>query len=155
MSSFTGRMAGTFIELHFRNHGPSKGCSISSSWIIPDEYGNSNCLGITPSPALSLLCTYVSLQWLGPRLDHDISWLQQWFACVIQSESCFLILLDQSQCNALWRRSCLLNMLANAPTEEQKHFDRSIKVMTAGAPPPAKVLESMTEFGFDVCMYMV
>ena len=44
----------------------------------------------------------------------------------------------------------LLNMLANAPAEEQKHFDRSIKVMTAGAPPPAKVLESMTEFGFDV-----
>ena len=44
----------------------------------------------------------------------------------------------------------VLNMLANAPSEEQKHFDRSIKVMTAGAPPPAKVLESMTEFGFDV-----
>ena len=44
----------------------------------------------------------------------------------------------------------VLNMLANAPPEDQKRFDRSIKVMTAGAPPPAKVLESMTEFGFDV-----
>ena len=44
----------------------------------------------------------------------------------------------------------VLNMLANAPNEDQKTFDRSIKVMTAGAPPPAKVLESMTEFGFDV-----
>jgi len=44
----------------------------------------------------------------------------------------------------------VLNMLANAPPEEQKRFDRSIKVMTAGAPPPAKVLGSMTEFGFDV-----
>ena len=44
----------------------------------------------------------------------------------------------------------VLNMLANAPNEDQKTFDRSIKVMTAGAPPPAKVLESMAEFGFDV-----
>jgi len=44
----------------------------------------------------------------------------------------------------------VLNMLANAPQEEQKSFDYSIKVITAGAPPPAKVLESMKKFGFEV-----
>ncbi len=44
----------------------------------------------------------------------------------------------------------VLNMLANAPQEEQKSFDRSIKVITAGAPPPPKVLESMKKFGFEV-----
>ena len=44
----------------------------------------------------------------------------------------------------------VLNMLANAPEGEQKRFDRSIKVITAGAPPPAKVLESMKKFGFEV-----
>ena len=44
----------------------------------------------------------------------------------------------------------VLNMLANAPTDEQKIFERTINVMTAGAPPPAKVLESMTAFGFEV-----
>jgi len=44
----------------------------------------------------------------------------------------------------------VLNMLANAPHEEQRSFDRSIKVVTAGAPPPAKVLESMKKFGFEV-----
>jgi len=44
----------------------------------------------------------------------------------------------------------ILNMLANAPASEQKHFDRTIKVMTAGAPPAARVLESMTQFGFEV-----
>ncbi len=44
----------------------------------------------------------------------------------------------------------VLNMLANAPPEDQKHFERSIKVMTAGAPPPPKVLENMTKFGFEV-----
>ena len=44
----------------------------------------------------------------------------------------------------------ILNMLANAPVSDQKHFERTIKVMTAGAPPPAKVLESMHQFGFEV-----
>jgi len=44
----------------------------------------------------------------------------------------------------------MLNMLANAPKKIQKTFDREIKVMTAGAPPPAKVLESMMSLGFNV-----
>ncbi len=44
----------------------------------------------------------------------------------------------------------ILNMLANAPESDQKRFNRTINVMTAGAPPPAKVLESMTQFGFEV-----
>lgn len=44
----------------------------------------------------------------------------------------------------------VLNMLATAPKEEQKSFDRTINVMTAGAPPPAAVLEAMTQFNFDV-----
>jgi fatty-acyl-CoA synthase len=44
----------------------------------------------------------------------------------------------------------ILNMLANAPATDQKRFDRTINVMTAGAPPPARVLESMNQFGFDV-----
>ncbi len=44
----------------------------------------------------------------------------------------------------------VLNMLANAPSSEQKTFDRQINVMTAGAPPPAKVLESMGQFNFNV-----
>ena len=44
----------------------------------------------------------------------------------------------------------VLNMLANAPASEQKKFDREIQVMTAGAPPPAKVLEAMAQFNFNV-----
>lgn len=44
----------------------------------------------------------------------------------------------------------VLNMLANAPATEQKTFDREIQVMTAGAPPPAKVLEAMAQFNFNV-----
>jgi fatty-acyl-CoA synthase len=44
----------------------------------------------------------------------------------------------------------ILNMLANAPESDQKRFTRTINVMTAGAPPPARVLESMNQFGFEV-----
>ena len=59
-------------------------------------------------------------------------------------------LLEQHNITHFGGAPVVLNMLANAPQKEQKHFERSIKVMTAGAPPPAKVLQSMTEFGFDV-----
>jgi len=44
----------------------------------------------------------------------------------------------------------ILNMLANAPKSDQKVFDRTINVMTAGAPPAAAVLEAMGQFNFDV-----
>ena len=44
----------------------------------------------------------------------------------------------------------VLNMLANAPDSVKKSFNREIKVMTAGAPPHVKVLESMSDLGFNV-----
>ncbi len=44
----------------------------------------------------------------------------------------------------------VLNMMANAPKADQKTFDRTIEVMTAGAPPPAAVIQRMGEFGFNI-----
>ena len=44
----------------------------------------------------------------------------------------------------------VLNMLASAPKADQKTFSRTIQVMTAGAPPPATVLEAMAQFNFEV-----
>jgi len=44
----------------------------------------------------------------------------------------------------------VLNMLALAPPEQQKKFDHTVYAMTAGAPPPARVLESMAQFNFEV-----
>ncbi len=44
----------------------------------------------------------------------------------------------------------VLNMLALAPAEDQKRFEHTVYAMTAGAPPPAKVLESMAQFNFEV-----
>ncbi|MEX0349150.1 MAG: acyl-CoA synthetase [Paracoccaceae bacterium] len=43
----------------------------------------------------------------------------------------------------------VLNMLANAP-DALKQFDHAIKVMTAGAPPPAAVIEKMEAMGIEV-----
>ncbi|WP_261840810.1 AMP-binding protein [Aliamphritea ceti] len=59
-------------------------------------------------------------------------------------------LVEQHQISHFGGAPIILNMLANAPEEQQIRFSRSIKVMTAGAPPPAQVLARMTEFGFDV-----
>ncbi len=43
----------------------------------------------------------------------------------------------------------VLNMLANAP-DHLKDFNHEIKVMTAGAPPPAAVIENMESMGVEV-----
>lgn len=59
-------------------------------------------------------------------------------------------LVEEHQITHFGGAPVILNMLANAPKTDQKMFDRTINVMTAGAPPPARVLESMNQFGFEV-----
>ncbi|MCP4488035.1 MAG: long-chain-fatty-acid--CoA ligase [Gammaproteobacteria bacterium] len=59
-------------------------------------------------------------------------------------------LVEEHQITHFGGAPIILNMLASAPESEQKLFDRTINVMTAGAPPPASVLESMTQFGFNI-----
>lgn len=44
----------------------------------------------------------------------------------------------------------VLGMLVNAPESERRSFTHPVRVMTAGAPPPAAILERMTALGFDV-----
>lgn len=44
----------------------------------------------------------------------------------------------------------ILGMLANAPEQERRALTRPVKVMTAGAPPPAAVLERVEALGFEV-----
>jgi fatty-acyl-CoA synthase len=44
----------------------------------------------------------------------------------------------------------VLNMIANAPKEDQKKLKRKINVLTAGAPPPSIIFEKMENLGFDV-----
>lgn len=44
----------------------------------------------------------------------------------------------------------VLSMLIDAPEEVRRTLDHPVKVMTAGAPPPAAVLEKTRALGFDV-----
>jgi fatty-acyl-CoA synthase len=62
----------------------------------------------------------------------------------------FFELVDEHQVTHFGGAPIVLNMLALAPAEQQKRFDHTVYAMTAGAPPPAKVLESMAQFNFEV-----
>ena len=44
----------------------------------------------------------------------------------------------------------VLGMIVNAEESQRKPFDHTVEVMTAGAPPPAAVLESFEALGFNV-----
>ena len=44
----------------------------------------------------------------------------------------------------------VLNMIANAPKDEQKQINHKIFAMTAGAPPPSSILQKMQSLGFEV-----
>ncbi|XP_047327397.1 butanoate--CoA ligase AAE1 [Impatiens glandulifera] len=44
----------------------------------------------------------------------------------------------------------ILNMVINAPENEQKPLPGKVRIVTGGAPPPAHVLYKMEELGFDV-----
>ena len=59
-------------------------------------------------------------------------------------------LIEQHEVTHFGCAPIVLNMLANAPKSEQIKFDRTIQVITAGSPPPASVLESMNQFGFEI-----
>ena len=66
------------------------------------------------------------------------------------SPKVFFDLLEEHAITHFGGAPIVLNMLANAPAEDQKTFDRPIHALTAGAPPPASVLQSMDRLGFDV-----
>ena len=62
----------------------------------------------------------------------------------------FFKLVDEHKVTHFGGAPIVLNMLALAPAEEQKTFEHKVYAMTAGAPPPAKVLASMAQFNLDV-----
>ncbi len=62
----------------------------------------------------------------------------------------FFDLVDKHKITHFGGAPIVLNMLASVPEEQKKTFDYPIQAMTAGAPPPAKVLQSMSDLGFEV-----
>lgn len=59
-------------------------------------------------------------------------------------------LIEQHKITHFGGAPIILNMLANAPKSEQIKFNHTVQVMTAGAPPPASVLNNMQQLGFNV-----
>jgi fatty-acyl-CoA synthase len=62
----------------------------------------------------------------------------------------FFDLVEEHEVTHFGGAPIVLNMLALAPEEDQKRFAHTVHAMTAGAPPPAKVLESMELFNLEV-----
>ncbi len=59
-------------------------------------------------------------------------------------------LIDKYQVTHFGGAPIVLNMLANAPQDQQKELKRKVYVLTAGAPPPSIIFEKMQKLGFEV-----
>ena len=59
-------------------------------------------------------------------------------------------LIDRYEVTHFGGAPIVLNMLANAPKDQQKQLKRKVNVLTAGAPPPSIIFEKMDSLGFEV-----
>ncbi len=59
-------------------------------------------------------------------------------------------LIDEYEVTHFGGAPIVLNMIANAPAEDQKSLKNKVYVMTAGAPPPSSILQKMESLGFEV-----
>ena len=59
-------------------------------------------------------------------------------------------LIDEHNITHFGGAPIVLNMLANAPEDQQKELKRKVYVLTAGAPPPSIIFEKMQKLGFEV-----
>lgn len=59
-------------------------------------------------------------------------------------------LIDKYEVTHFGGAPIVLNMIANAPSDDQKALKNKVYVMTAGAPPPSSILQKMESLGFEV-----
>ena len=59
-------------------------------------------------------------------------------------------LIDKYEVTHFGGAPIVLNMLANAPKDQQKELKRKVYLLTAGAPPPSIIFEKMKKLGFEV-----
>ena len=59
-------------------------------------------------------------------------------------------LIDKYEVTHFGGAPIVLNMLANAPQDQQKELKRKVYVLTAGAPPLSIIFEKMQKLGFEV-----
>ena len=59
-------------------------------------------------------------------------------------------LIDKYEVTHFGGAPIVLNMIVNAPKDDQKALKRKVNVLTAGAPPPSIIFEKMENLGFEV-----
>ena len=114
-----------------------------------------NAIGNVLTQALPHCPTYL---WTLPMF-HCNGWCFPWtitamggtHVCLraVTAKAMYDAMADQSvthMCGA----PIVMGMLVNAPPDQRRDIPKGIKVMTAGAAPPAAILEKMQALGFDV-----
>ena len=96
--------------------------------------------------------------WTLPMF-HCNGWCFPWTLAAVAGTS---VCLRQVSGDAVWKAlsghevthfcgaPIVLSMVVNTPESQRQSFSHTVKVMTAGAPPPATTLEAMQRLGFDV-----
>ena len=90
---------------------------------------------------------------------HCNGWGYPWTLAVLHARVIFIRnivvkeifeLIDEYDVTHFGGAPIVLNMIANAPAEDQKALKNKVYVMTAGAPPPSSILQKMESLGFEV-----
>jgi len=90
---------------------------------------------------------------------HCNGWGYPWTLAILHARIIFIRniivkdifnLIDKYKVTHFGGAPIVLNMIANAPNEEQLPINHKVFVMTAGAPPPSSILKKMQSLGFEV-----
>ena len=90
---------------------------------------------------------------------HCNGWGDPWTLAMLHARVIFIRnivvkeifeLIDEYDVTHFGGAPIVLNMIANAPAEDQKALKNKVYVMTAGAPPPSSILQKMESLGFEV-----
>jgi fatty-acyl-CoA synthase len=125
--------------------------------------------GVVPSHRGAYLISLLQLtQWPVPRhpvylwtlpMFHANGWCFTWAITAAAGNAClpaqgatrgiFDAIADHSV-DHFCAAPTVMAMLTDAPSADRKSLSRPVKVLTAGSPPPAAMLETITTVGFDV-----
>ena len=115
-----------------------------------------------------LMATGSSVDWNMPNklnflcvvpMFHCNGWCYPWTLAMLHARVVCLRnidvkkmfeLIDKYEVTHFGGAPIVLNMIVNAPKEDQIKLKRKVNVLTAGAPPPSVIFEKMQNLGFDV-----
>ena len=129
--------------------GNPKGCVYHHRGAYLNAIGNMTTMGVTHQSR------YL---WTLPMFHCD-GWTFTWgvtaamgtHVCLRQVDPELIFqLIEREDVTHMCGAPIVLNMLANAPTEQHKRATKNVEIATGGAAPPSSVIESMEALGFNV-----